>query len=610
MKLRLIPPGEFLMGSTDEQVAAALKNATEAKAMQVALDRIQLAERPQHRVVISRPFHFGATEVTNAEFRKFVEATQYVTDAEKFGFGDDGETQSSDKVKEEQKKLTWRTPGYPITDELPVTQVSWNDALAYCRWLSMQEQAVYRMPTEAEWEYACRAGTTTHYSFGDDVPALEQFGWYVGNTHGKPEAAGAKPANGFGLHDMHGNLFEWCQDIFDETWYQRSPNVDPPGPATGPASGTYYVVRGGFWGGSAPLCRSAFRINHTAAYRHRSGGFRVVREVLSPPVPAKAPFDAAQARLHQEQWAAFLQLPVEYVNRHGMKFRLIPPGEFSMGSSPAEVDAALAGIPEDDLHWKEVVRSEAPQHTVVLTRPFYLGLTEVTQAQYQKLIGTNPAYFSAQGEGKAAVAGLQTDQHPVERVTVQQIKAFCERFNESESLTTLATVPSDTTGISTVGGYRLPTEAEWEFACRAGTTTKYWSGESVADLERVGWIDSNSDRRPHPVGTLPANPFGLFDVHGNVWEWVADGGKSDSNRRTGLEREVDPFHPPLSGGEQLIRGGVTYLTPEYCRSASRHAFNPTIAYKDVGFRLAISIEGVRKSLAAQPQSANSPSDDR
>ena len=279
MKFRLIPPGEFLMGSTDEQVTAAHRLATEAKVMPTVLERIQLAERPQHRVVISRPFLIGSTEVTNADFQKFVEATQYLTEAEQFGFGDDGEKQLSDKITEEQRKLTWRTPGYVMTEQHPVAQVSWNDAIAYCRWLSTQEQAIYRLPTEAEWEYACRAGTTTHYSFGDDEQRLEQFGWYSANAQGRPEVVGAKLANGFGLHDMHGNLFEWCQDLFDEAWYQRSQTFDPVGPVAEPAGGTYYVVRGGFWGGSAPLCRSAFRINHSAAYRHRSGGFRVMREI-------------------------------------------------------------------------------------------------------------------------------------------------------------------------------------------------------------------------------------------------------------------------------------------------------------------------------------------
>ncbi len=132
-------------------------------------------------------------------------------------------------MKEEQKKLTWRSPGYEVTEQHPVSQVSWNDAIAYCHWLSTQEQAVYRMPTEAEWEYACRAGTTSHYSFGDDEQKLEQYGWYNRNVQGRPAAVGAKLANGFGLHDMHGNLFEWCQDIFDEAWYERTPTFDPRG---------------------------------------------------------------------------------------------------------------------------------------------------------------------------------------------------------------------------------------------------------------------------------------------------------------------------------------------------------------------------------------------
>ena len=293
MRMTLIPPGEFLMGSTDEQVAAALKAAEEIKADQATKDRIQKNERPQHRVVITKPMLMSATEVTVGQFRKFVEASKYVTEAEQYGFGNYSD-KASDKVKEADKASTGRSPGYPITDESPVSQVTWNDACAYCAWLSEQEQRRpwyrpdgkggwlvaahadgYRLPTEAEWEYACRAGTTTQYSFGDDYAELEQFGWFNKNAGGKAQPVALKLPNPFGLFDMHGNAQEWCQDWYDGKWYEKSPPIDP----NGPSSGSNRVIRGGYWNYGASMTAVAFRSSTSPSYRiyDINLGFRIVR---------------------------------------------------------------------------------------------------------------------------------------------------------------------------------------------------------------------------------------------------------------------------------------------------------------------------------------------
>jgi formylglycine-generating enzyme required for sulfatase activity len=160
----------------------------------------------------------------------------------------------SEGAQKASKGLNWRAPGkYPISDETPVTQITWNDAVAFCNWLSEQEGRRpwyqpdgkggwfvaayadgYRLPTEAEWEYACRAGTTTHYSFGDDKTQLERYGWFAKENGNKMQPVALKQPNPFGLFDMHGNALEWSHDIWNSTWYEKSPSDDPVATARAP----------------------------------------------------------------------------------------------------------------------------------------------------------------------------------------------------------------------------------------------------------------------------------------------------------------------------------------------------------------------------------------
>ncbi len=195
------------------------------------------------------------------------------------------------------------------------------------------------------------------------------------------------------------------------------------------------------------------------------------RTLPAPPL-AIAPFDADQARAHQEAWARHLGTEVEISNPSGIKLRLIPPGEFVMGSPQAEVDALVQS--EADRNWKAHFRSEAPEHRVRLTRPFYLGVYPVTQQQYQDVMGVNPSQFSPTGSGKDAVRDSDPDQHPVgNRCAGATPSNFCNRLSEKEGLNPVLLAYQGMRLRSWEGnGYRLPTEAEREWACRAGTTTR------------------------------------------------------------------------------------------------------------------------------------------
>ena len=296
-KMILIPPGEFLMGSTDEQIEAIRKTAEEVKIDQKAIDLVQQNERPRHRVVITKPFQLSATEVTVGLYKKFVAATSYRTEAETIA------------PKQFKIQINLNT----ATDDLPTAGITWNDAEAYCTWLSEQEKVTYRLPTEAEWEFACRAGTTTQYSFGDDVGLLDQYDWNYKNSGSKLHSAGTKLPNGFGLFDMHGSLHEWCRDYFEANWYGVSPPNDP----TGPQTGSEHVIRGGnYWHFSNALqCRSAYRASSSGATRHSFLiGFRCVREVDVPvttaritPQPAVPAASSGKLFMHDPAFSQWLK---------------------------------------------------------------------------------------------------------------------------------------------------------------------------------------------------------------------------------------------------------------------------------------------------------------
>lgn len=268
-KMILIPPGEFLMGSSEAQVAGAQELAKSDGTDETTQTGFRTGggarEQPQHRVVLTQPYLMGATEVTVGEFRKFVDDTKYVTEAEKAAAGQPPPAADAPAVK------NWREPGYTNSDDLPVTVVTWSDAKAYCEWLTTRDPSgVYRLPSEAEWEFACRGGTTTQFSFGDDPALFDRYGWCGPKHLGRPQPVGGKLPNPFGLFDMHGSVAETCRDGLYK--YEGGSNGEPELPID-----QYVVVRGGEWYHSSLRARSAYRMLVPPNALTNSHGFRVVR---------------------------------------------------------------------------------------------------------------------------------------------------------------------------------------------------------------------------------------------------------------------------------------------------------------------------------------------
>jgi uncharacterized protein (TIGR02996 family) len=239
-------------------------------------------------------------------------------------------------------------------------------------------------------------------------------------------------------------------------------------------------------------------------------------------------------------------LPVRLVNGLGMEFRLIPPGTFLMGSPESE-----PGRYDD----------EGPQHMVELTRPFYLGVYPVTQREYEAVMGHNPSHFTPERDGGPL--------HPVEMVSWERCRAFCDRLSAREAGRT----------------YELPTEAEWEYACRAGTTTGCFFGDDAAKLGEYAWYWENAGERTHEVGTKKANAWGLFDMHGNVLQWCADGPREYA-KEAGKSPIKDP-KSPLDGARRVLRGGSWHYNPRYCRAAYRKDHEPGYRYVNIGFRVVL-----------------------
>jgi len=226
--------------------------------------------------------------------------------------------------------------------------------------------------------------------------------------------------------------------------------------------------------------------------------------------------------------SVLIQLPPRK-NSIGMQFKLLPGGTFTMGDG-------------DDAH------------QVTLTKPFGLGVYEVTQQQYEKVMGKNPSKFKA-------------PQNPVEQVIWNDAVEFCRKLSDLPSEKSRGYV------------YRLPTEAEWEYACRAGTTTTYSFGDSESELGDYGWYDKNSGKTTHPVGSKKPNGWGLYDMHGNVWEWCQDWYGSYPSGST-----TDPTGA-ASGSSRVRRGGSWLSYSVLCRSASRSRGTPGIRSIILGFRV-------------------------
>jgi formylglycine-generating enzyme required for sulfatase activity len=555
MTFVLIPPGKFRMGSPDGEA-----------------DRSN--DETLHTVELTQPFDLAKCEVTQGQYQA----------------------------------LTGTNPSNFKGGDLPVEKVSWQGAGAFGSELTKkrQDRHVYRLPTEAEWEYSCRGGRPSSQPFGigDGRSLSSREANFDGNSpYGTADKGpyleatckvGSYAANALGLYDMHGNVWEWCADRFGP-YPSEEVTQNPMGPSN-PAQFPDRVIRGGSWDYLARHCRAALRRRTEPGSQYDSLGFRLARSIpsggpASKPanstgrdqgsVPSKpeapvarsrpAPLDctgsdgvsAEEIRTAQQAWAQYLGRQVEetvpIANGVPMTFVLVPPGKFRMGSPENE-----AARYEDET-----------LHTVVLTESFYLGKYEVTQAQYHALTGKNPSHFKG-------------DDRPVEQVSWEEADAFGKELTKKRDDRCV---------------YRLPSEAEWEYSCRGGRSSSqpFGIGDGRSFSSREANIVGDkpygtAQKGPYrqatcKVGSYPANALGLYDMHGNVWEWCADRhGSYTSEEVTNPAGPSDPAEAPA----RVFRGGCWFNYAESCRAGRRCWSFPGYSRDKLGFRLARSVPSPSK----------------
>jgi formylglycine-generating enzyme required for sulfatase activity len=274
----VIPAGNFTMGSSASEKSWAANHGANPKSVS--------DESPQHNVSL-RSFALAKYDVTRGEYAAFVRETGHPAGD---GCYDNGNPNSRKRAG-----ASWQNPGFSQTERHPVTCVSWQDARAYVSWLngklsrpgSTSADGPYRLPSESEWEYAARAGTTTPFWWGDDDGSAASHGWYKGNSGGQTHPVGSKPANPFGLYDMVGDVWQWTEDCYAESYA----NAPTDGSASEAGKDCLRVDRGGSWLYPAWLLRSAIRERNPADYRDVIMGFRLAKTLqgIESPAPVTAP---------------------------------------------------------------------------------------------------------------------------------------------------------------------------------------------------------------------------------------------------------------------------------------------------------------------------------
>jgi formylglycine-generating enzyme required for sulfatase activity len=592
MEFVWIEPGTFTMGSPSSEPGRDER------------------EGPQHLVTIARGFWLGKYEVTQEQWAAVTGRTP------------------------------WAGQEYVGADQrCPANYVSWYDAQGFIALAnSASGDSLYRLPSEAEWEYACRAGTTTPWSFGADESVIGSYAWYVDNTWSDglryAQPVGLKLPNPAGLYDIHGNAGEWCQDWYGP--YSQWDQVDP----VGPEKGTERIFRDEPWAGGAASMRSARRDKYYPDRRESSVGFRLVR--LAQAVPrnhrptsnagpdqtvvagALAQLDGAGSRDEDGdeltyQWTGLSGTKLTNPSAVRPSFTTVAPGAYgfalvvSDGKADSTPDTVVVTVVEARAPGETLVTNlpggatmdfvsidpgtftmgspasepgrstdEGPQHDVTLSEGFWLARTETTQQQWQAAMGTEP-WAGQMGSFRVG------PQFPAVFVSWNDAQAFVHALNQAigDSL------------------FRLPTEAEWEYSCRAGTAAAWSFGDEVARLADNAWVAANTtgagEQFAHAVGTKPPNPWGLYDMHGNVREWCAD-------RYAPYEpgAQQDPVGPE-GGTDRVARGGYFSQLPERTRSAARSHASPTYQAGDaLGFRVVRLARAVPLRVNSSPRAEAGP----
>ena len=552
----VVPPGTFALGSPPDEKGR------------------DGDEGPVREVALGESFAVGVHEVTRGQYASFVRESSYA--------GGDSCWVYEEGEWKERADRGWRDPGYGQTGDHPAVCVSWKDALAYVEWLSQKTGAAYRLPSEAEWEYAARGGTTTprhwdegpenekqcrHANGADETAKRRETGWTLAAScddgYFATSPVGRFEANAFGLRDALGNAWEWTGDCWNES--HRSARGDGRARERGDCSRR--VRRGGSWSSFPSFLRSAERYWYASDGRVNDIGFRVARNLSWG-----ADDGAFQRARDQGTVAAYEEYLRAYPEgRHvpeakrllaepkvGERFRdctecpelvVVPAGAFVMGSPPDE-----EGRDGD----------EGPERRVTIEKPFAVGVHEVTFAEWDACL--------AQGGCKRhrpRDKGWGRGDRPVIFVSWKDAQAYAGWLSRR-----------------TGEDYRLLTESEWEYVARAGkrTRTRYaWGDEIGSGRANCKGCGSDWDStKTAPVGKFSPNAFGVHDMHGNVAEWVEDCGSPGYATAPKDGTAVDRANCK----KRMLRGGHWLDKPRYLRSANRSRSDPEKRVHGHGFRVA------------------------
>jgi len=404
----------------------------------------------------------------------------------------------------------------------------------------------YRLPTEAEWEYAAKGGSRDRgykFSGGNDPGTV---GWYGSNSGGRTQPVGGKQGNELGLYDMSGNVWEWCWDWYGG--YSSVVQTDPRGPSFGNGHG----FRGGSWYSDAGNVRAAYRNSSQADFRFYNLGFRLAR---SRPANSQAQSTPPAAAVKQQPEAQ--PAPTARPAPEGMVW--VEGGTFRMGDTFGDGNS-----------------NEKPVHNVTVSG-FSIGKYEVTFDEYD-------AFCADTGKSRQDDQGWGRGRQPAINVSWNDAVEYCNWLSRKEDLRPVYTRSGNSVSCDwNADGYRLPTEAEWEYAAKGGSRSGGYKYSGENDPGTVGWYDSNSGGRTQPVGGKQGNEAGLYDMTGNVWEWCWD----YWNETYSSASQKDPRGPSQNSG-RVNRGGSWYNDARFVRSTIRKFIGPDYKSFNLGFRLARS----------------------
>ncbi len=489
-----VPAGTFLMGSLDNEPGHVSN------------------ESPRHRVTIARPFAVGRVTVTADEWNAC--ARDHACDNYRSGGSD------------------------------PVSLVSWEDAHAYLAWLSRKTGKTYRLLTEAEFEYAARAGSDTAYPWGDAVGTNNANCKGCGSPFDNKLIVkeGQFAPNAFGLNDMVGNIFQWVEDCYHDT-YDGAPT---DGSAWVSSNCSARIVRGGAYYTVPASTRSAIRIKFASA-RSSAVSFRAARTLSPDAVVARIPIPAASV------------VPRPLRPKAGERFRecahcpemvVIAPGSFMMGA------------PANENGYRD---AEAPEHKVTIAKPFAVGRFAVTFDEWDACVADKGCNFIRPED-----EGWGRGRRPVINVTWNEAKLYVDWLRRKAGK-----------------AYRLLSKAEWEFVARAGTTTPYWTGNSIAKTQAN--FGDYKHGRTAPVDSFAPNPWGLYQLAGNTYEWVED---CDHVNYKGAPADGSTYVVRDFFGDckkRVYRGGSWGSAEQALRSAYRDWTYPDIRMNTRGFRVATGL---------------------